>query len=255
MKYFILLLLIIPTQVYSNKTALSIPNVKTKPDTVYSELLKEIEKIKKENIENKKEINSLNEIVKTAKIKEEMYSNALNSQTAIFSVIVAAIIALIGLVTWTGYKIEIRKIKKEFNQLIENQESKFEEFVNHILNLEQDYSLTAAHTAVLIAVNTEKKESHNESYYYRLQAAYYHAMRANKLNLLKKENTDNIEISINVHLDKAYNTLNIAAAKYLDINSEVFNYIDTIAKEFKNEDIQQKCAKIRVKLYELRTNS
>lgn len=196
-------------------------------------LLTEVQKVF--NIQlaiNKKEyleiIDSLNYNINSYEQNEKYYSNALSSQTTIFSVIVTILLVLTGLISYTSFKLELKKVKKQYKQSIENYKKIEERFS------ETDYELYSA-----IGLLWHEKGLRAESIKF-FARAFSHACEY-------VINSDEIIENINT-VNKVLNSLSDSEIKILKKDKEeIFKYLDKTSN-INNSEILNCLSIMRVEL-------
>lgn len=102
---------------------------------------------------------SLKKELQYYRIKEDYYSDALGDQSNRFALIVGAIIGLLALISFTGFKIELDRIKKNTQKQLEDQRDEFKKYGSSIKIVESNLKKTSANTFVALARKsvTDKK--------------------------------------------------------------------------------------------------
>jgi len=84
-------------------------------------------------------IDSLERELYKMQVHQGFFSNELEQQTALFSLIVAGLLALIGFVSYGGFKIEVKRLIGETKMVIQNQKEDFESYkrrmIDHEINI------------------------------------------------------------------------------------------------------------------------
>ena len=103
------------------------------------------------------------------KMKEDFYTTALSDQGTRFSLIIAGILSLFGLVSWLTYKAELTKLKSEIQKSVGDIDDGFKNFKSNSLFHEKDLKVASAN--VYAAIGQLPSLTPADSLYYHLLAA------------------------------------------------------------------------------------
>ena len=145
----------------------------------------------------------------TEKFNEEKnyFTTALSSQTTIFTLIISIIVSLIGLVSFLGFKFEIKKYKEETQVIIDRQNKVIESFDK--TSKKHDDMINEAFGSIYVMVATANKKHIDLNYIFSLKAAKHMFL------------SNNYKSSI-ANLESVY-----ALVEKNQINEEAYTYIST----------------------------
>jgi hypothetical protein len=115
-----------------------------------------------------KQVDSLNQVVTNQNINQGYYQTAIESQTGIFSLIVAVALTIVGLITYGSIKLEIWKVKKDSNAEIKKIRTEF----GKIGELEKDLKITSANLNIIIANHHAAHGEITDEFYFSVCAAH-----------------------------------------------------------------------------------
>jgi len=176
------------------------------------------------------------------KAKEDYYAAALGDQSNRFVLIVSVFVASLGIISFSWYKIEKKKIKKRFKSFGEE----FKVIKNENTKLESNLYLTSANAFALIAYTFRKSKHFTESFEYNLIAARDH------YKSLKLIGEDDYKVVINILEGslKDFDEINKNISLKDEISKKrdlILKYIETL-QNAENGKIKNLCADIRVSL-------
>jgi len=141
-KYILILLLSILLYSFSNsQLTFSQDITKEINDNISFEdtlktIKKQIQYFKNQNELLSVKVDSLEKELFKLKTKQSFFSNELDEQTVRFSLIVTGLLALIAVVSFGSFRLEVKRVVKETNNIIEKQRQEFEDFKKRMKNNE-----------------------------------------------------------------------------------------------------------------------
>ncbi len=244
------ILLLIPPASFSQNEADEKDSVEEHFEVI--QLEKSLDELK----EKIKSVNdSLNREIENYESKEDYYSVALEDQSNRFALIVTGLLAILALVSYSGYKIEIHRLRKNVAKLLHEQKTEFEDYKKRILKLDSGLSTSAANTFSTVADNYFREESWLLSLEFSLCAARDHANSAMldiELGNDSKEDKDryefvvgNLESAVDAqNRIKSNDKLKDAVSNRLDFLIEQLNSLSDV----QYEEVQDLVAELRIGL-------
>lgn len=224
------------TNLFSNNSTVSSPK---------------LDSLIRENAFSHDEIENLKLEILKLRTKQEFFGNFLDEQTARFSIIVAAILSLIGIFTYTGFKIEINRINAKIQESISAIENEFRTFKDIMDKHEQKMSKIYTE---FFASNMERYAKEGQ-YFDAFWFALYSAQESTvSLPLLKEERK--IKGLTEWTIKKLENATSYLAnlvkdksndARLLEYHEHFLSIIDDLNKS-KNRAILDYAAELRVSM-------
>ncbi len=224
-----------------------------KIDSNSIKLQKRIEKLEKEIISQGNEIKILNE-------RKDYYQNTLSDQTTRFSIIIGAIISLIGLITFVGYKSEIKKNRASFEKLLEIAVNEQKEFKQRVFKLLIKTYKSSANNNTMISEEFSRLDLHIGSFIHKLISAknlndcYDVVLTLEMENDKKIKELNDCKDSLLVNLFDAQEVFSNNIRNDLkntliikDREKEIYFYLNEIAKSELSE-VRDEISKIRADL-------
>ncbi|GET31404.1 hypothetical protein PbJCM13498_02670 [Prolixibacter bellariivorans] len=208
-------------------------------------------------IELESKIVNLESQVQILNERKDYFQNTLSEQTNKFSLIIGAIISIIGLLTFTGYKYEIKRVKKAFESLINNREKEQKDFKQKVYKLLTKTYKSSANSNTMISEEFANSGIFIGSFIHKLITAknlndlyeVIHLLESEKkvkekdlidckesliVNLMDAQELFNKQINLDIR-----NTLVIKERE-----REIFYYLDEISKS-EIDDARNEISKIR----------
>lgn len=129
-----------------------------------------------------RKVDSLSKTIENLNIEKSYFQTALNQQTGIYSLIVTAILAIIGLLSYLIIRDQNKKSEAKFKEILEKQNIEFD---NLIKNQTESFSLLEADMTeqkklisqalytTYIALGSIKENKHNNNFRFHISAAFY----------------------------------------------------------------------------------
>jgi hypothetical protein len=196
------------------------------------------------NNSNKEELEKLNsELVNQLviyKAKEDYFAVALADQSNRFSLIVAILIAFLGLFSFSWYRLEHRRTNKKLKAFTQEFENIKKENEKMNINL----CRTAGNSYTLISIRFRAQENYIESFQSTLRAVREHS-KSVKFKKKKEYKTiiSNLKLAIEdfTEIKKKPELKNKLLVKINSINNDI-----DLIQNVNNEEIKYLCAEIRI---------
>lgn len=232
------------------------------PKSDYSQLedrLNELSKSVAELIQDQKNTITSNDSLKKElqyyKIKEDYYSDALGDQSNRFALIVAGILSLMAFVSYSGFKYELKRMKKDTEKQLSVQTSEFEKYKTSIKILDSSVQKSMSNTFVVLGNifwNTEQWVSALQYHLYAARDQAYSALSDIEIYKGEKDEKDNFKTTI-ANLKEAKRSLNKITIND-DLKKETKNKLDIMIdsldslKDVDIVEVKDLVAEIRTRL-------
>lgn len=214
----------------------------------------EREKFVKNN--QSKIIDSLKSELLFYRVKEDYYATALSDQSTRFSLIVGAIVGLVALVSFAGFKNEVRKHKKDYERQLKKLKDKVIEYDLKILKHEYSLNIASGNIFTVISQGFEAQNNHFLAFQFYLASARSHskagiAAQGNKIKT-KEEIEDTLKYA-ELNMEKAVEILKKIILndnhkeEFKENSKMLFEDLDIIIGT-KNEILIDYCANARVSM-------
>ncbi len=194
----------------------------------------------------KEKLDSLNTSLKNQliiyKAKEDYFASALEDQSNRFSLIVTVLIAFLGFISFSWYRVEKIKINNKFNSF----SVEFNQIKTDSNKLNSRLCITAGNSNVLISRTFRDKKVYISSANYSMKAAREH-LQSTEFDSVKDYTAviSNLKGALNDFTEiKKNNSLKDKLA----IEKESFFENIEIIQKAENEEVKNICAEIRVEI-------
>ena len=254
-KLILFLILIISISVFSqNNNNLNKQSIKEKIDSLSLSKSKQNLKIEKlNNLINSKN-DSLEKELLYFKVKEDYYSTALSNQANRFTLIISGILALLALLSFGLFKIEISKIRQETNKKLSKHKKEIKKYKKQLSETNTDLKGAKGNLYTAIAKHFEKENNFVNAFFYYLTAAKNHGHLPNKnLTQDKKSEKDYsvCQSNINLAMDSLKKIKSDDDIESLKLKLESSQKIMDFITNIESEKVKNKIAEVRVEFLKL----
>jgi hypothetical protein len=201
---------------------------------------------KNEQTKNKNQlvkIDSLQTKIKDYELSKEYYQTSIGTLTAIFSLICGGFFILFGLLSYSGFRNEVNKIKKESIEALKIQQDKFNDFNKNIGKIQDKITLQSARIYVLIANFFEI----NKMYVSQLTSNLHAAQEFSILKTQDKACISNLGLSKDAL--KLITVGDEFKEQMLHESKELIKIVDKIfTLNMSNDEIKNLCIEIRLSI-------
>jgi hypothetical protein len=137
-------------------------------------------------------LDSINAALTNHRSIEQFFDSALSDQAARFSLIITGLLALTGLLGYSGFRHEVSRLQRETRELFAAQEEKQREIDRRFKDTEGRVLMIGGNTARVVSDVYLTRKRPDEAFYHALHAASFH--HKNYLLDSKKEKAKRIAI-------------------------------------------------------------
>lgn len=189
----------------------------------------------------------LNKQLVQYKAKEDYFASALEEQSTRFALIVSAILGLLGLISFTWYRLEKQKIRKEIRDV----KSDFEELKKDSIRIEADLLSTSADAYSNVALIGKKDGALSFSFEFEIRAALNKYQSA-KLRGYQKSSATVALLKSALKTLRLLSSVNEEKPYVLNCKADVIENLNVINKT-DDQEIIDLIAEIRILLNEFKT--